>query len=586
MKFTPQTLLSAPRRSAGVPNSSGSKVLYTTSTYSFETHKKDTELRILDVKTGAGLPIAHNEEVSDLTWLDGDEFACLCAEQDGTTSLCIGDATVRWVGPPGVDVVAGSPQPNGWGRERRYVAGIIDAPAGTLKVTKLDEDGNEWGIVVSAQAAKDGSLFNSVKAKPTHSTGRVYDSLFVRHWDRYETKEKNALWYGKISKGGDGKFKLGKLTNALRDSRLECPILPFGEADHFDVCNNCIIFVSKDPDLDPALNTKVNVYISRIRSWDSSEAPTLLKVIIPGFEGASTSPVCSPNGSKAAFLSMRKNGYEADKNNIFVLPDLNATDLTPQRAFVSSGGVEGDWDKSPSSICFSADSELLFAIAEDYGTAKLFTLKADLTSDAKPQALTTGGFVGDCKPLSDGTVFISASSLIDNSLYAIVDPIIPPSKPRSLDELTIWSHSNSGHGNKLGLHAQQVSSIWTPASNTKIRKEIHSIVIRPSNFDSSKKYPVAYLIHGGPQGSWADTWSTRWNLAVFAEQGYIVVAPNPTGSTGYGQEFTDSIRKNWGGDPYQDIVNCFDWVGENMEEADNDRSVALGGSYGGYMMNW
>lgn len=75
-------------------------------------------------------------------------------------------------------------------------------------------------------------------------------------------------------------------------------------------------------------------------------------------------------------------------------------------------------------------------------------------------------------------------------------------------------------------------------------------------------------------------------MAVFAEQGYIVVAPNPTGSTGYGQEFTDSIQNNWGGDPYQDIVNCFDWVGKNMPEADNDRAVALGGSYGGYMMNW
>ncbi|KAK1035494.1 hypothetical protein LTR33_016470, partial [Friedmanniomyces endolithicus] len=149
-----------------------------------------------------------------------------------------------------------------------------------------------------------------------------------------------------------------------------------------------------------------------------------------------------------------------------------------------------------------------------------------------------------------------------------------------------WTHSNTSSGAKFGLNSQQVSSIWTPASNPKITKEVHSIVVRPSNFDKAEKYPVAYLIHGGPQGSWADSWSTRWNPAVFAEQGYIVVAPNVTGSTGYGQKFTDAIRNNWGGDPYQDIVNCFDWVGEHMPEADNSRAVALGASYGGYMMNW
>lgn len=108
----------------------------------------------------------------------------------------------------------------------------------------------------------------------------------------------------------------------------------------------------------------------------------------------------------------------------------------------------------------------------------------------------------------------------------------------------------------------------------------------PSDFDEDKTYPVAYLIHGGPQGSWADSWSTRWNPAVFAEQGYIVIAPNPTGSTGYGQAFTDAIKCNWGGDPYEDIVNVFEWVSENLPQADNERAVALGASYGGYMVNW
>jgi dipeptidyl aminopeptidase/acylaminoacyl peptidase len=107
----------------------------------------------------------------------------------------------------------------------------------------------------------------------------------------------------------------------------------------------------------------------------------------------------------------------------------------------------------------------------------------------------------------------------------------------------------------------------------------------PSHFDKAKKYPLAFLIHGGPQSAWTDDWSTRWNPAIFAEQGYVVVCPNPTGSTGYGQDFTDAIANNWGGDPYEDLVKCFEHIEKNVEYVDTNRAVALGGSYGGYMIS-
>lgn len=111
-------------------------------------------------------------------------------------------------------------------------------------------------------------------------------------------------------------------------------------------------------------------------------------------------------------------------------------------------------------------------------------------------------------------------------------------------------------------------------------------MVKPSTFDPSKKYPLAYLIHGGPQGAWNDQWSTRWNPAVFAEQGYVVITPNPTGSTGYGQAFTDAIKESWGGRPYEDLVAGFEYIKSNLSYVDTDRAVALGASYGGYMMNW
>ena len=122
----------------------------------------------------------------------------------------------------------------------------------------------------SAQASNDGRLFNPTKVKPTQSTARLYDGLYVRHWDRWETKEKGVLWFGKLTKSNK-KYQLSRLTNALKNTGLECPVLPFGGTDNFDVCDNSIIFVSKDPDLNPALNTKVNVYILQMGSWGGWE---------------------------------------------------------------------------------------------------------------------------------------------------------------------------------------------------------------------------------------------------------------------------------------------------------------------------
>jgi dipeptidyl aminopeptidase/acylaminoacyl peptidase len=134
------------------------------------------------------------------------------------------------------------------------------------------------------------------------------------------------------------------------------------------------------------------------------------------------------------------------------------------------------------------------------------------------------------------------------------------------------------------LSHSQVSEIHFPGAAKN--STIQAWVIKPSTFNPKQKYPLAYLIHGGPQGSWQDGWSTRWNPAIFAEQGYVVVAPNPTGSTGFGQELQDAIKEQWGGLPYQDLVNGFDYVEKNLDYVDINKAVALGASYGGYMVNW
>lgn len=407
----------------------------------------------------------------------------------------------------------------------------------------------------------------------------------------------------------DGKFALSKLKNALKGSKLESPIDPFGGKDHFDISKNGLVFTAKAPDLNPALHTTTHIYVAAApKFWadlDSSEedVANIQQVELAkahGFEGACTSPVWSHSGKMIAFLGMKTDGYESDKNQAFIIHDYNQLQNAPTLLYASKDG-KGIWDRSPQSISWSPNDWHLYFTAEDHGRGSLFHAgpPARAGEDSPlPTVLVKGGNVADVKVLKSGDLFISSNSLIENSLYSFI-PVsdhknhantysLPVSDDSSESDsngpFTRYISSNTRSGSMFGLSRSQISEIhWDGAAKNT---SVHAWIVKPSNFSSDKKYPLAYLIHGGPQGAWEDSWSTRWNPAVFAEQGYVVICPNPTGSTSYGQAFTDAIQGQWGGLPYQDLVLGFDWIKNNLSYVDTTRSVALGASYGGYMMNW
>lgn len=533
--------------------------MYTVSTYSFENHSKKSEIRVLEVSTGNSFVLSDDEKASEPNWLgEGNELVWLQESDKETTRFIVGDA----------DELG-----------KTYVAGSAPGPISNVKLKVLDK--GKVAIAVSGQAKPDGSLFNPEDVPKSYTSGKVYNSLMVRHWDKYVSPNRNAIWYGVLSRSAPhiteskGRFALSSLTNALHGGGLESPIPPFGGLDHFDIGSRGIMFVSKDPSLDPAYSTKCDCYLVPLSTFTEA-APALRKYKTPGLEGAASSPVMSPMGQSAAFLKMRKDGYESDKNRIIVIPDLSDPESTVE--ILASSDGEGSWDRSPSSLLWSNNGLTLYIQAEDTGRGLLFELtpvavgKGDL-----PMKITHDGDISDFRPAAMGSprLFVSSSSLIDNSLYTIIDPTDSYN--------TKQISSNSRDGISFGLTKNQVSEIWFKGAGDY---KVHAWVMKPSNFDEKSKYPLAYLIHGGPQGAWSDQWSTRWNPAVFAEQGYIVVTPNPTGSTGYGQGFVDAITTQWGGLPYQDLVQGFEYIKENMLFVDTERAVALGASYGGYMMNW
>lgn len=558
---THRVLLSAPRRSSASPNSAGNLAVYTVSTYSFESHKKTTEIKVLDIATGQSNLITNEEKTSEPHWLGyGKELLWLQSTEKGATKLVVGS----------VDEVG-----------KTYVAGVVPGPISDVKLKSLDDE--KVAIAVSGKARPNGELYNPEDEPKKFTTGTLYDSLMVRHWDKYVTPNRNAIWHGILHKAkphiteSKGRYALGNLTNILQGSRLESPIPPWGGQDNFDLSAIGVGFVAKDPDLNPATNTKSNFYYVNVDY--SSNGPIYsepVKIGIEGFEGASTAPVFSPSGKGVAFLQMKENGYESDKNRIIVDFDLENPATTVK--LLESNDGKASWNRSPSSVSWSNDERTLFLIAEDKGVTKLFKLQIPVDSDVStvPEPLTQSGTVSDIQTLGTNSshLFLSGSSLIDNSVYSILDPI-GSAKARVVS-------SNSHNGTFFGLSEDQVSDIWFQGAKV----QVHAWVMKPSTFSSDKKYPLAYLVHGGPQGAWTDSWSTRWNPAVFAEQGYVVIAPNPTGSTSYGQEFTEAITEEWGGLPYEDLVKGLEYIKDNLDYVDTDHAVALGASYGGYMMNW
>lgn len=368
------------------------------------------------------------------------------------------------------------------------------------------------------------------------------------------------------------------IANALKGSQLESPIPPFGGVDHFDISKHGLAFVAKDITSDPALHTKCELYTTQLPFLKG--APTSpVKIPTPGLEGAKTSPAFSQDGKKLAVLVMKENGYEADRNRLLIIPDLQDSSNTAEMLESSDGN--GRWNRSAAVVQWSHDGSSLLFTAENQGRSCLWALPTKPDNVTLPLQLTHEGSVGDFVSLEGGRIFVSSSSFVDNSQYAV---LVPQSDTMSVQEISSASHS----GSSLGLRKSQVSDIWFRGAhgNQSENNQVHAWVIKPSDFNPKKKYPLAMLVHGGPQGAWNDAWSTRWNAAVFAEQGYVVVSPNPTGSTGYGQLFTDAIQESYGDLPYHDIVKCFEYVEKHLDYVDTERAVALGASYGGYMMNW
>ncbi|KAL4809838.1 putative dipeptidyl-peptidase 5 [Aspergillus unguis] len=550
LAMTPEQLISAPRRSEAVPNPSGNVAVFSTSQYSFDTHESSSSWNLLDLRSGNITVLTTDADVSEIVWLTDSTLLYI----NGSNAHIPGGSELWVSGLEGF--------PSG------YKAASLPASFSGLKA--VTTECGDINYVAYAQSYRNGTAYNSELAQPQLSSARIYDSIYVRHWDTYLTPTFNAVFSGTLKKSKHERYlSAGGLKNLVAPvPNAESPYPPFGGASDYDISQDgeWVAFKSKAPDVPQANYTTAYIYLV---PHDGSETAVAINgpgKAPKGIEGDSNNPVFSPDGKKLAYFQMELNFYEADRRVLYIF-DMESEEIT---AFAT------ECDRSPDAIKWTDDKTIVVA-CEDEATEKLFLIPLEeATGDFVPDKLTDGKAASAFYLTRNNTLVVTGSAGW-TSWY--VDAVSLDPKRGTLKTI---ASANEIDPELEGLGPSDIGDFWFEGNWT----DIHSLIFYPTDFDKTKKYPLFFLIHGGPQGSWADSWSTRWNPKVFADQGYVVVAPNPTGSTGYGDELTDRIQNNWGGAPYEDLVACWEYVRDNIDYIDTDNGVAAGASYGGFMINW
>ncbi|MCW6028640.1 dipeptidyl aminopeptidase/acylaminoacyl peptidase [Stenotrophomonas rhizophila] len=389
--------------------------------------------------------------------------------------------------------------------------------------------------------------------KARKNTGEVFDTLFVRHWDTWADGRRNTLFVAPLPVAKAAAVKGASAISATLAG--DAPSKPFGGNDDFTWSpdGKSVVAAIRVAGKQEPWSTNFDLY--RLDA-EGKQAPVNLTAANPAWDAG---PVFSADGKTLYYRAMKRPGFEADRFGLMAM-DV-ATGKTRE--------IAPKWDRSAGEIVLSGDGTLIYTSADDMGEHRLFGV--DIATGTA-EVVADGGSIGS--PVIAGTTLAYTKNSLksgDQIIVAAFDGANPreitPSAGEMLPDVA------------FGDYEQFQFKGWN-------NETVHGYVVKPYNYQEGKSYPVAFLIHGGPQGSFGNGWSYRWNPQTYAGQGYAVVMIDFHGSTGYGQAFTDAISQHWGDRPLEDLQKGWAAAQKQYPFLNGDKACALGASYGGFMVNW
>jgi dipeptidyl aminopeptidase/acylaminoacyl peptidase len=417
------------------------------------------------------------------------------------------------------------------------------------------------------------------EAKKSKVKAKIFTRLLYRHWNAFTEFKRSHLFLQNVEAGVSpaAAGTAAPTPSDLTPGDHDVPPFSLGGQDMYAISPDGqeVAYTSNIDEVE-ATSTNNEIFVVPISGGAAKKISTS--------PGSDTTPLYSPDGKYLAWRSQARAGFEADKWQL----------LVQDRESGKTRDLTEKFDRWVGSFAWSPNSAGIFFAVEDRGDARIaVAIPRDDKLVIIPPLDNVSGYTFDHAGHADDLVFAKRDGV--HCLFYTKASIVAPSEiwrhNIGNDELAIGdppprpepvTHMNDALLSQIDM--QPLESFTFKGANDD---EVQGFMIKPPGFDPNKKYPLKFLIHGGPQGAWGNSWSYRWNAELFAATGnYVVVMINFHASTGYGQKFTDSISGDWGGKPYVDLMNGLDYVEKTYPFIDKSREAALGASYGGYMANW
>ena len=378
---------------------------------------------------------------------------------------------------------------------------------------------------------------------------RVYEELMFRHWDEWWDHKRSHIFVINTKNG-----EMVDVTPGDHDA----PPISLGYGYTFSPDDEQLYFTSNH---DKVIATSTNNDIWSVNVEGGKVTLETDKCEERDFVGSDYAPQFSPDGQYLAFISMKRSGYESDQHDLFLKNMENGqfTRLTE------------DFDYSISSFRWLPNNQEILCRVDQEGQYKIF--KLDI-AEREFIPLVENGYNSSISISSSGQEFV----YLKNTFTGPSELFKMDIAKNKIDKITNYNKDIFAN-----VEMNAAEEFWFEGAD---EDRVHGFLIKPPNFNPDKKYPMVYMVHGGPQGAWHNGWHYRWNPELWAAQGYVLVLTNPRGSTGYGQEFKFQISKDWGGKVFTDLVKGQRYVIENYDFIDENKIAAAGASFGGYMMNW